>query len=222
MNNIDFYIKPQDGEPTFPVCACFRRGTLSCGMRNDWARVCLSPVCPNQFPIDDSDGCFAVATRFAGDSLDFPNRYPIHVYLAKLMKVDDNNSFCPNDIVNLQWGTLHPTLHLVSFWNDSYTHYPWFPSHKIPLTMVEQSMRLTWSLVYYGFNHGYIDIGDVQQYCKNAADRGTVSTVIIDNILSPPSFSVFLSAIECLYQQDEYKMSQADMETQWKTIYLSM
>ena len=222
MKNIDFYIKPQEGEPMFPVCACLRRGALSCGKRSDWVRVFLSPVYPNQSHKDDSDGCFAVATRFAEDSLDPPNQYPVYVYLARLTKVDENNSFSLDDVVNLQWGTLHPTLHLAELWNYSYTQYPWFPLKPIPLTLVNQSVRLTWSLVYYGFCHGYMDMVEVQQYCKNEVDRGTISTAFIANILSPPSFSAFLSAIECLHRKEENNIPQADMENKWRTIYLSI
>ena len=221
MKNIDFYIKPQEGDSTFPLCACFRHETLSCGKRNDWVRVSLSPVYPNHPPVYDSDECFAVATRFTGDSLDSPCEYPIHVYLARLMKVDVNNSFSLDDIVDLQWGTLHPTLHLVELWDYSYTQYPWFPLKPVPLSLAKQSMRLTWSLVYYGFCHGYMDMGEVQQYCKDEADQGTISTAIIADILSPPSFSAFLSAIECLDHRDENNISQADMEIKWKKIYQS-
>ena len=66
-----------------------------------------------------------------------------------------------------------------------------------------------------------MDMGEVQQYCKNEADQGTISTAIIADILFPTSFSAFLSAIECLDHRDENNISQADMEIKWKKIYQS-
>ena len=219
MNDVAFYIKPLEGEPSFPICACFRCGMLSCGTRNDWVRVGLSPVLPDQFPKGGSD-IFAVATRFSGDSLDFSNLCPVHVYLVQLLNTVGNVSFSTKDIADLKWGTLHPTLHLATHWNSSLTaQYPWFPSQTIPLVIAGRFVRLTWSLVYYGFVHGYISIGDVQQHCQNEAERGTVSADAMSKILTPHSFSSFLAVIESLNQNDEGKMSMSDMETTWRTVY---
>ena len=220
MNSVDFYIKPQEGEPSFPICACFRCGMLSCGARNDLVRVKLSPVFPDQFSKDDSDYFFAVATRFSGDSLDFSNQCPIHVYLVQLFNTVGNASFSTNDIANLKWGTLHPTLHLATHWNSSHsTQYPWFPSQTIPLAIAANFIRLTWPLVYYGFVHGYIGMGDVQQHCQKEAERGTISAAVLSAILTPHSFSSFLAAIESLDRSAENKMSLTDMETTWRLVY---
>jgi hypothetical protein len=116
MKNADFYIRSYDAEPPpFGPCACFRRECVRLGERTDWLRISLSPILPDRLGPDDAGGGFLVAPRFAGDSIDPPRSFPVHVhvYLVILRNPPSNGIVSTDDIADFKWATLHPTLELV-------------------------------------------------------------------------------------------------------------
>jgi len=89
---------------------CFVLRQVQCGSRKDCLLVNIYPAIAGQrYGLGENEiDKVVLATRFKGDSLFPPNRWPLEVYVLRLL-VDDNErqTFENEELSNMAWAEIY-------------------------------------------------------------------------------------------------------------------
>ncbi len=107
----DFYLASSEGHIQGGPRSCFQVKRIRYGNRDNCLLVHLEPSLDgrNYGVAGKVINEVVLATRFKGDTLFPPNRWPLDVYILRIAKgeMEDYDTFDTQELVNMAWGELY-------------------------------------------------------------------------------------------------------------------
>ena len=105
----DFYLSSSEGHIVGEPRMCFVLQRIRYATRSDCLLINISPpIDGRRYDCAEIDKVI-IATRFKGDSLFPPNRWPLDVYVLRFAVADvtERDSYETGELINFAWGEIY-------------------------------------------------------------------------------------------------------------------
>ena len=168
---IDFYLKLEESSPTRRVWTCAEVQRVFLENQRECLVVAASLYDPTSDPASFGSGSsteqLLLAPRHEGCSVFDIKEWPLFVHVAK--GTGENSRF---DVSS--WGELYPTLHSALErpipCQERNRHLTW--------SMVSKTIPCTWSSLWYGFSHRFVDLSVLEQFRDEQMSAADIQTTI--------------------------------------------
>ena len=210
---IDFYLKLEESSPTRRVWTCAEVQRVFLENQRECLVVDASlydpATDPASFGSDSSRDQLLLAPRHEGCSVFDVKEWPLFVHVAK--GTGETSCFAVSS-----WGELYPTLHSALErpipCQERNRHLTW--------SMVSKTIPCTWSSLWYGFSHGFVDLSVLEQFRDeqmSAADtQTTIDLLPLYEAETPAEFLYWFERIAMYSASEKQTPAENDRMAAWQ------